>query len=486
MRLSHLAHVVGLILTATALMLLLSGGVALGYGDGDALAFLWSALITAGVGLLLWRTTSIGRDLSIREGYAVVSLAWLAVGAAGALPYLFAGVTEQPVAALFESVSGFTTTGATVFGDIEALPHGILFWRALTQWLGGMGIIVLGIAILPFLGIGGMQLFRAEVPGPTPERLSPRIAQTAKVLWLVYAGLTAAQVALLLLGGMEPFAAVTHGFTTLSTGGFSVRNASIAAYPSAYIQWVIILFMFLAGINFTLHYRALTGRGKGYLADPEWRLYAVLTVAGTMLVFLIVLGLPAYDGLGVERVFRDAAFQVVAISTTTGFVSFDWELWPAAAQFLLLLFMFVGGMAGSTAGGMKTVRVYAFFRHATASLKRAIHPRAVILTRVGRRALRDDDLATILAFILLFLQLFAAGTLVLTLLGHDLLTSIGAAASALGNIGPGLGLVGAVDNYGWMGSATHGVLIFLMLVGRLEIFTVLLLFHPDLWRRAGH
>jgi trk system potassium uptake protein TrkH len=331
-----------------------------------------------------------------------------------------------------------------------------------------------------------MQLFRAEVPGPTPERLSPRIAQTAKVLWLVYAGLTGAEIFLLLLGGMEPFAAVTHGFTTLSTGGFSVRNASLAAYPSAYIQWVVILFMFLAGINFTLHYRTLTRRGGGYLGDPEWRLYAALTAGITVLVLVMVLGTPAYAGAGLERAFRDAAFQVVSISTTTGYVSYDYELWPVAPQFLLLLLMFVGGMAGSTAGGMKTVRIYAFFRHATASLKRAIHPRAVILTRVGRRAIRDDDLATILAFILLFLLLFVAGTLALTMLGHDLITSIGAAAATLGNIGPGLGLVGAVDNYGWMGPGTHGILIFLMLVGRLEIFTVLLLFHPDLWRRAGH
>lgn len=486
MRLAHLAHVVGLILTATALMLLLSGVVALAYGDGHALAFLWSALITAGVGTLLWRTTRMQRDLSIREGYAVVSLAWLAVGAAGALPYLFAGVIGSPVAALFESVSGFTTTGATVFVDIEALPRGVLFWRALTQWLGGMGIIVLGIAILPFLGVGGMQLFRAEVPGPTPERLSPRIAKTAKVLWLVYAGLTGTQVLLYLVGGMEPFAAVTHAFTTLSTGGFSVRNASLAAYPSPYIQWVTILFMFLAGINFTLHYRTLTRRGGGYVADPEWRLYALLTLGTTVLVFLTIFALPSYAELGLERALRDAAFQVVAIGTTTGYVSYDWELWPVAPQLVLLLLMFVGGMAGSTAGGMKTVRVYAFFRHAMASLKRAIHPRAVVLTRVGRRALRDDDLATILAFILLFLLLFVAGTLALALLGHDLVTSIGAAAASLGNIGPGLGLVGAVENYGWMGPATHGVLIFLMLVGRLEIFTVLLLFHPDLWRRAGH
>jgi trk system potassium uptake protein TrkH len=399
------------------------------------------------------------------------------------VPYLLSGVVDSPVAALFESVSGFTTTGATVFGDIEALPHGILFWRSFTQWIGGMGIIVLGVAVLPFLGVGGMQMFQAEVPGPTAERLAPRIAQTAKLLWLVYAGLTVAQIVLYLLGGMSAFDAVTHAFTTLSTGGFSPRNASIAAFDSAYLHYVTIVFMFFAGINFTLHYRALTGRPQRYFADTEWRTYCVLIIAASVLIAGALFVRGDHGQLGVERTLRDALFQAVSILTTTGYVTADWELWPHATQLMLFLLMFVGGMAGSTAGGMKVIRFYAFHRHGLTWLRRSLHPNAIVLTRLGRKALRDDHMQDIIAFIMLFLALFVAGSLLLTILGHDFMTALGASASAIGNIGPGLGDVGAADHYGWMDPFSHILLIFLMLAGRLEIFTVLLLFHPDLWRR---
>ncbi|MFW6206439.1 MAG: TrkH family potassium uptake protein, partial [Gemmatimonadota bacterium] len=423
-------------------------------------------------------------DLGVREGYAVVSLAWLSIGIAGAVPFLLTGVVSSPTSALFEAVSGFTTTGATVFSEIESLPHGILFWRNFTQWIGGMGIIVLGVAILPFLGVGGMQLFRAEVPGPTPERLRPRIAQTAKVLWYVYAGLTAAQVVLYLLGGLGPFDAVTHAFTTLSTGGFSPKNASIAAFDSPYVQYVTILFMYLAGVSFTLHYLALRRGFSGYGESSEWRFFTFL-VAGAALLLLGSLLVGGHGEGSFEATFRAALFQAVAISTTTGFVTADYELWGLGAQLLLVLLMFVGGMAGSTGGGMKAVRVHTLVRHGFTELRKSIHPRAVILTRIGRRALGEDVLLRILAFVLLYLLLFAAGVLALAFLGHDLATSVGASAATIGNIGPGIGEVGAVDNYGWMSPVTHLLLTFLMLAGRLEIFTVLLLFHPELWRRRG-
>lgn len=484
MNVRHLVHVVSIMLMAVALALAATAGVSAVYADGDTLAFVISALAAGIVGGIGYLTTDIVRDLSVREGYAVVSFAWAAIGVAGALPFLLTGVLESPVGALFESVSGFTTTGATVFGDIEALPHGILFWRCLTQWLGGMGIIVLGIAILPYLGVGGMQLFRAEVPGPTPERLQPRIAQTAKLLWYVYAGMTAVQAALYLVGGMPLFEAVTHAFSTLSTGGFSPRAASIGAYDSAYIHYVTILFMFLAGVNFALHYRALTGRRGIYLQDDEFRFFTTVVVAASAAVVLLVVGSEAYRGSPLETVIRDALFQVTSIVTTTGFITADYELWPLAPQLILLLLMFMGGMAGSTGGGAKAIRIHILLRQGVAELKKAVHPRAVVVTRVGRRAIAEDVLLNVLAFLLLFFALYAAGVLALTLLGHDLITSAGASAAALGNIGPGLGEVGAIDHYGWMSPASHAVLIFLMLIGRLEIFTVLLLFHPDLWRGA--
>jgi trk system potassium uptake protein len=489
-RYRHLVHVVGTVLLAVAGALLLSALVAAGFGDGDAAALLGAAAITALVGGTARVTTGIEGDLSIREGYAVVSCAWLAVALAGALPYLFAGVVESPTAAFFESVSGFTTTGATVFADIESLPRGILFWRALTQWLGGMGIIVLGIAILPFLGVGGMQLFRAEVPGPTPERLQPRITQTAKLLWLVYAGLTATQALLWMLGGAPAFDAVLHALTTLSTGGFSPHNASLAAYDSAYIHYVTILFMYIAGVNFALHFRALTGQPGRYLGDSEWKFFTLVLAGATVLIAGSVARAGLYAGAGFEQAFRDALFQVVAIGTTTGYASADYELWPVAPQVLLLLLMLMGGMAGSTAGGMKAIRVLVLFRHALTELRHSIHPRAVLVTRVGRRAIANPELLNILAFILLFFMLFGAGVLGLAALGFDLTTAVGAAASAIGNIGPGLGDVGPTDHYGWMGAAPQLLLAFLMLAGRLELFTVLLLLHPALWRggrwRARH
>lgn len=483
MNVRHLVHVVSLMLMAVSAALAVTTVVAFIYGDGDGPAFLLATAIPLAVGYGGYRLTDIVRDLSVREGYAVVAFAWLIIGLAGALPFVITGVVDSPVAAIFESISGFTTTGATVFADIEALPHGILLWRSFTQWLGGMGIIVLGIAILPYLGVGGMQLFRAEVPGPTPERLQPRIAQTAKLLWYVYAGMTAAQVTLYVAGGLSVFDGVTHAFSTMSTGGFSPRSASIAAFDSAYIQYVTIAFMFLAGVNFSLHYRALSSRGRIYVRDAEFRFYTAVLLGAAVLVAGLVF---ASGGarVGGERVLRDALFQVVSIGTTTGFVTRDYELWPLGAQLVLLGLMFVGGMSGSTGGGVKTVRIHVLMRHVVAEMKKSVHPRAVVATRVGAKVVGEGVLLNVLAFLLLYVLLYAVGALLLALLGSDLPTAVGASAAAIGNIGPGLGDVGAVDNYGWMGAGSQLVLVFLMVAGRLELFTVLLLFHPDLWRGA--
>lgn len=485
MKIRHLIHVVGLILLALTVALAGTTLVAFGYGDGDAPAFLLTTLLCLATGLAATRTTRLEGDLSVREGYAVVGLAWLSVGAVGSLPFLFSGTITSPTAALFEAVSGFTTTGATVFADIESLPHGILLWRNLTQWLGGMGIIVLGLAVLPFLGVGGMQLFRAEVPGPTPSRLKPRIAQTAKLLWYVYVGLTAAQVILYLSGGLSPFDAVTHAFTTLSTGGFSPKDASLAAFDSAYVHYVTIAFMYLAGLNFALHYRALSRGVRSYAEDGEWRFFTGLVAVALAVVFASVLLGGGSGEAGLERAFRDALFQTVSIVTTTGFVTTDYEQWILGAQAVLLVLMFVGGMAGSTGGGMKAVRIHVLVRHVFTEMRKSLRPRAVILTRIGRKAIEEDVLLRIVAFLLLYILLFVAGVVVLAFLGYDLVTAVGAGAATIGNIGPGLGGVGAVDNYGWMGPGAHLVLMFLMLVGRLELFTVLLLFHPELWRSRG-
>jgi trk system potassium uptake protein TrkH len=478
-RITHLVHVIGITLMALSLALVVAAGVAFAYAESEATAFLAAAGLSFVVGTVAFRRTRLARDLTIREGYAVVGLSWIVVGIVGATPYLFSGVIGSPIAALFESISGFTTTGATVFDDIESLPRSIIFWRAMTQWLGGMGIVLLGVAILPFLGVGGMQLFRAEVPGPATERLTPRIRQTATALWYVYAGLTAMQIVLYLIGGLSLFDAVVHSFATLSTGGFSSRTASLA-FESRFIQYVTIVFMYLAALNFTLHYQLTRGRLR-YTQDAEWRFFTAGLGVATVVIFLVAITGPVAGG--VEETFRASLFQVTSIITTTGFVTFDYESWGAAAALTLLFLMFMGGMAGSTAGGMKAMRLRLLLRHGLAELKRSIHPRAVIVARLGTTPVPDRTFYRVLAFALFFLGLFAAGAFALTLLGHDLITALGASAASIGNIGPGLGGVGPVDNYGWMGGASHAVLLFLMLAGRLELFTILLLFHPDLWRR---
>ncbi len=484
MSLRHVFNVVGLLLVFVGLAMAGAGGVGLFYGEGDAPGIFLSAAITATVGAATFLFTELEGDISAREGYAIVTFSWGATAVFGALPYLFTGTLDSMVPAIFESMSGFTTTGATVFGDIESLPHGILFWRSLTHWLGGMGIIVLAIAVLPFLGVGGMQLFKAEVPGPTPDRLRPRITQTAKLLWYVYVGLTATQTLLYVLGGMSLFDAVNHAFATLATGGFSTKNASLAGFDSAYIQWVTIGFMYLAGVNFALHFRAAAGRPI-YWKDAEWRFFSALLAGSALLLALFGMDFGTFEAslAGIEEALRHGLFQALAIVTTTGFVSADFEQWAPAAQGLLFTLMFVGGMAGSTGGSVKAVRILLLLKHAAIELRKHLHPRAVILARVGKKPVKEEIMANVIGFVILYGLLFLAGAFVMTLFGMDLLTALGASAATVGNIGPGHGDVGATDNYGWMSEPALAVLSFLMLVGRLEIYTVLLLFHPDTWTR---
>lgn len=484
MGLRRVLAAVGLLQLVVALAMALSGLVALAYGDGDATGIFLAAAITAAGGAFLASLTRVRGEVTLREGFAIVTFAWAATALFGALPFLLTGVLDSPSHAVFEAMSGFTTTGATVFGDVESLPHGILFWRSLTHWLGGMGIIVLVIAVLPYFGVGGMQLFRAEVPGPTPERLRPRIAQTAKSLWLVYLGLTAAQTILYAVGGMGLFDAVNHAFATLATGGFSTKNASLAAWDSPWIQYVTVLFMYLAGVNFALHFRAVTGK-LDYVRDDEWRFFTLVVVAAAVAVALANLATGGYaaTGAGMERAWRDALFQVVSIVTTTGFVSADYELWAPGGQGLLLALFLVGGMAGSTGGGVKAVRVLLLLRATVNEVRKHLHPKAVLLTRVGVRPVGESVLANIVGFVILYILLCLAGAVALALTGVDLLTALGAALANVGNVGPGFGAVGATDNYGWMSGPQTWILSFLMLVGRLEVYTVLVLFHPETWKR---
>lgn len=446
----------------------------------DILALLGGGAVGVVSGAVLWLCTRGPIQLSRRDGFGVVTFGWLAVALVGMVPYLLSGAVRDPASAFFETISGFTTTGASVLTDLEMLSRGLLFWRAMTQWLGGMGVLVLCVAILPFLGVGGMQIYQAEMPGPGKDRLTPRIASTAKLLWGLYVLLTVVQVVFLLFGGMRVYDAVCHAFTTMSTGGFSTRSASIAAFESAYIDWVIIVFMFLAGANFSLHYRALRGDWKVFPANPEFRFYLGTALLGACFVAATLWRNP--EG-GESAVLRGSFFQVTSIMTTTGYATHDFNLWPLAARFLLVLLMFSGGCGGSTAGGIKMVRVFVLGKHVLRDLRRAMIPQSVARIKLGRTVLEEGAIANIVSFFVLFMTLFALMTLIMTRYTPDLVTATSAVIACLGNVGPGLGAVGPAEVYAFIPAPGKIVLSIAMLLGRLELYTVVLLLFPAFWRK---
>ncbi len=478
----------GYVLNVTSLLVLVIGAtllvpllLALLWGEAAWRPLGLSAAATLGCGLglhlLLRRRTA--EVLTAREGMAIVSCGWIAAGVFGALPFRL-GLGLSWADALFESVSGFTTTGSTILADIEVLPRSILFWRSFIQWLGGMGIIVLSIAILPFLKVGGMQLYKAEAPTPVPDRLRPHMRDTAKVLWKVYVLFTLAEAALLAAGGTGLFDAVSHALTTLPTGGFSPWNASIQHFDSLYVDLVILAFMVLAGINFTLHYRLLTGDGLAFWRDSECRFYLLLAASLVAAVSASIHG-AVYEGWG--EALRYGAFQVVSILTTTGYATADYDRWPDAARLLLFGSMFIGACAGSTGGGMKCLRVIVALKHCYRELYLLIHPHAVSRLKLGGRVVTEDIAHSILAFIALYVLLFAAGALFLAFTGLDLVSAAGAAATALGNTGPGFGAVGPSQTFAPLSDPAKGILTVLMLLGRLEIYTLLILVVPEFYRK---
>ncbi|MBU0489510.1 MAG: TrkH family potassium uptake protein [Bacteroidetes bacterium] len=471
---------IGMLLMLEALFMWSGLGFSFYYGN-DPLPLLISGGITFAFGGLVWLLTKNADNSNIgkREGYIIVSFTWIVISFFGALPFLISGYIPGITDAFFETMSGFTTTGASILRDIEIVPRDILFWRSMTHWIGGMGIIVLTLAILPMLGIGGMQLFVAEVPGPTPDKLHPRITGTAKRLWGIYVLLTLVQTVLLLFGGMDLHESLCHTFGTMATGGFSTRNASVAAY-SPYIQYVIIFFMFLAGMNFTLHYFALKGKLKTVWKNEEFRYYLFLMVIISLIIAAVLV---IKSDKGIETAIRDSLFQVVSITTTTGFVTSDYLLWPGYLWFLLFLLFFTGGCAGSTGGGIKVIRQLLLFKNSRLELRRLVHPQAVLPVKLNGKSVSQDIIFNILAFYLIYMLIFAFGTAIMTVLGLDFQTSIGSVAATLGNIGPGIGDVGPVCNYADMPDAGKWFLSFFMLLGRLELFTVLILFSFAFWKK---
>ncbi len=419
-------------------------------------------------------------DLNAKDGLAVVGLSWIFLSAFGALPFFLSGEVSSYTDAFFETASGFTTTGATIITQIEALPRGILFWRSLTHWLGGMGIIVLSVALLPALGRGAYQLYRAEAPGPTAERVRPKMKETAKTLWAVYFILSLAETLLLMAGGMPFFDALCHTFGTMATGGFSTRTASIGAY-GGYIQWIIILFMFLAGASFMLHYQALRGRVTSYFKSEEFRTYVILIIV-SILIFTAVLSM--WSGQFNESTVRASSFQVVSILTTTGYTTADFSLWPVFLKYVLILLMFVGSCAGSTGGGMKVIRIMVVIKLAFSTIKQAILPNAILPVKIDARPIPDTYILRTATFFLIYMSLFAVGTVFMTISDStDLVTAFAASVACLSNIGPGLGKVGAMENYAWISMPGKWMLSFLMLAGRLELYSILVLLVPATWRK---
>ena len=469
------------LLVVESLIIAFSGFVSLFYGEADYYFFFISSAITLFVSLITFpfvRKTE--RNLGKREGYVVVSLTWLVFSLFGALPFYLSGAIPTYTNAFFETISGFTTTGASILNDIEALSHGMLFWRSITQWLGGMGIIVMALAILPILGIGGMQLFIAEVPGPTPDKLHPRIKGTAKRLWGIYILLTAIETVFLYFGGMSLFDAINHSFTTMATGGYSTKQLSIAHFNSPYIEYVISVFMFLAGMNFTLSFFALKLNFKKLINNEEFKWYLLGIILSTAFIaFFLVMN----QNLGTEKAFRDALFQVISIMTTTGFATVDYMLWPPFVIVVLFMLMFIGGSAGSTGGGPKVIRIMLLLKNSYFEFKRIMHPKAIIPVRLNKRAVDPKIIANIQAFMVVYIIIFVLGTIVMSSLGLDLDTAMGAVIASLGNIGPGIAGVGPAFNFYEIPDVGKWFLSFLMLIGRLELFTVLVLFTPYFWKR---
>jgi trk system potassium uptake protein TrkH len=456
--------------------------VGLYYREQSALPLVVSMAITVSAGSILYVGFRQARVETInqREGMAIVAVGWTAVGLFGALPFYLGDGSFTFVDAVFESVSGFTTTGSSVLPDIEAVSKGLLFWRSFIQWLGGMGIIVLSVAILPFLGVGGMQLYKAEVPTPVPDKLRPRIRDTAMVLWKVYALISLLEIILLILGGMSLYDAFCHTFTTMPTGGFSTKNASIAHFNSIYFDCVLIFFMLLAGINFSLHYQLLKGKPLAFWRDSECRYFLGTVLLLVILVSADVFG-SVYETIG--QALRYGGFQVVSIVTTTGYATADYEKWPAMSQLILLLCMFIGASAGSTGGAMKCLRIMLGFKYCYKELFSLVHPHAVSHIKIGGKTVPDDVIRAVLGFLALYVGLFAICSILLAGMGVDLVTSFSAVATTLGNVGPGFGMVGPADNFSQIPYLGKWLLIWCMLLGRLEIFTVIIFVVPEFWRK---
>lgn len=472
----------GVVVSIEALCMLPSLIVSLIYQQGDARSFLYSIIITIAVGVLLFLIRPKSTNFYARDGFAVVALSWILMSLFGSLPFLFSGAIPSPIDAFFETVSGFSTTGSTILQDIESLPKGILFWRSFTHWIGGMGVLVLTLAVLPTVGASSFHIMKAEATGPSTEKLVPKLGQTAKILYAIYTVMTTMQVILLLVAKMPLYDALIHAFGSAGTGGFSNRNLSVGAYGNVAIEVIITVFCFLFGINFSLYFQILKGNFRNFFKDEEFHFYLGTVVVSILFITIQLLSKGVFN-LGESL--RHSSFQVVNTITTTGYSSTDFNLWPSFSKLILLILMFFGASAGSTGGGMKCIRIILLLKAARREVARIIHPRAIHTVKSGGKVVDEDILSETKTFFFIHMAIFAVSFLLVSLEGKDLTSTVTSVIATLSNVGPGLEIVGPTGNFADFSVLSKFVFSFCMIAGRLEIIPMLILFSPQAWKKGS-